>query len=470
MEDSTNNTNKKKDLQIDTDLACSTSDLTLSTADSGLATPANDSCSNEKWDKFYKRVNRTPPKAIRETDFAETVNTAEELLRCSGLEHFQNKSFDKLDDDQQSIMIFMIVKKMHKVFGPSTDMNAHVLIKALCRDSKEFKRMISFVRLGGDRLCPVGRKMERSYYTYTHNNRDWRADTATTIFNKNPKMKPFVHLQTEESYICAYTACSALLYYFSYNSGNISGAEDVTIIKMNISRFVRDEVSGDEIANFTLTDMKGAYLDKVLLGLVQSFGTNECQEIQKIKLWANKEDLNYGALEAYLENGLPMVFSYEALPAFADYQKLEYSGKVVDYYLNMKTRPANPKERAYHTLICVGIKPRNHDTPPMLLVQDSCHKRPFFSIGLDLLMDMGIEDLQCYTIPEKWRFNYKMEYVMKPSTRSLFCGSPMSLDSTGVPRVLTSKKHAIKERDMSRCLKMLDPKNDLADGMFVFET
>jgi len=76
-----------------------------------------------------------------------------------------------------------------------------------------------------------------------------------------------------------------------------------------------------------------------------------------------------------------------------------------------------------------------------------------------------MDDLQFYTVPKKWRFNEKMDYVMKPETRSLICGSPMSFEN-GVPRVLVAEEPVVDRRDMSRYLDVVDPH----DGPLVYET
>jgi len=476
MDDDTS-TAKKEDLQIDTDVSTALSQLTLSTSgttDSGLTTPARTPATNrsiistgdghQQWQDFYSRVNQAPPKATRTADYDQTVRKVDQLLRLSDSDKFKDKSFDDLNDDQQAVMVFMVVKEMHECFGPSQHMAAKALIKALDEESTH-KRMMSYVRLGGDRKVPVGYLMEKRYASYLDKRPEWKAETATAILKKHPEMTPFIHLQHEESYLCTYTACSAALYYCSYNNGkNTNDDGSIAAINMNVSRYIRDEVSGSEIANFTLTDMKGAYLKKVLLGLVKNFGTDDCQDVEKVATWGDDEATNYGQLKMYLDDGRPIVFAIETAPAFSNYKILQYSGRLSDY-LDMSVRPQKPKDRNYHAVLCIGIKPRNGNIPPMLLVQDSCPSRPFFSIGLDLLMSMGMDDLQFYTVPKKWRFNEKMDYVMKPETRSLICGSPMSFEN-GVPRVLVAEEPVVDRRDMSRYLDVVDPHN----GPLVYET
>jgi hypothetical protein len=305
-------------LQIDCDLEFGASDsasLTLtststSTLTTPLTTPKSDHThtgngggssnnSNEPSSEsieLYTRLKRTPPKATCTAQFQDTLLTANELLKLSDEPDFQNKSFDDLTQDQQAILMLMIMKGMDKIFGGGHHRNAKILIKALHAESKEYKIMMSFVCKGGDRPAPVQSLLQQKALESIQ--KFEIAPEAITIFKHCPKMSPFIHLQQEDLYICAYNASSALLYYCSHNNEeqgeNENDDEEIQTIKMNMSQYVRDEVSGLEIANFTLTTVKGAYLKRVLLGLMKSFGTTDCKclDVEMIATWAD-EDKNF---------------------------------------------------------------------------------------------------------------------------------------------------------------------------------
>jgi hypothetical protein len=233
--------------------------------------------------------------------------------------------------------------------------------------------------------------------------------------------------------------------YCSHNNKGENDKESISIIKLNISRYIRDEVPGLEIANFTLTTVKGAYLERVLLGLIKSFGTTECHNnLEKIATWGQDEHRNFNAMEAYLFNGRPFVFGIECFPGLGNTDRLIYTGKIGDYYVeNSNTRPKDPN----------GITPRKNCLPPMLLVQDSCRDRPVFEIGLDLLMDLGLENATLCTVPQKWTFNKNEKYMVNPEINALVCGSPMSFDDKGVPCIINTKKPMqVQREDMSRYL------------------
>ena len=152
-----------------------------------------------------------------------------------------------------------------------------------------------------------------------------KGSDAVTIFDKNPEMFPFLHLQLEFSFTCAYNACSALMYYWSINNGGESDDKRISTIKINISRFIRDEVPGEEIAEFTLTTYKGAYLERV--------GTENYYEVVDVARH-NDEDVAYGFISLYLCTGRPFVFSIECFPGLSDKLRLKYTGKVDDFYGN----------------------------------------------------------------------------------------------------------------------------------------
>jgi hypothetical protein len=152
-----------------------------------------------------------------------------------------------------------------------------------------------------------------------------------------------------------------------------------------------------------------------------------------------------------LKEGRPFAFVIECFPGLADMKRLQYMGKVADYYTDVDVRPKDPKDRCYHALLCIGIKPRKGRIPPMLLVQDSSSARPVFQIGLNFLMDLGLDNLELCAVPRKWAFNKNMDYMVSAETVALVCGSPMSLDDKGVPRVIRAEE-PVQREDMSRYL------------------
>jgi hypothetical protein len=345
------------------------------------------------------------------------------------------------------MLLFMIMKEMHECFDGGPCYSAKIIINALRPESKEYKRMMSLVRKGGDRKCIVASLIHQKHLKYVGKSKH------TTIYQANPNMTPFFHVQDEDSYICTYIACAELLYYSSHNKRKQNDNESISTIKANIWRYIRDEVSGQEIANFTLADVNGAHLKRVLLGLMKSFDTGDCQEIEKIPTWGGEQD-NYNTCETFLRNGRPFVFGIECFPGLADKSRLEYKGQVANFF-SQNERPNSPKERSYHALLCIGITPRDGGNPPMLLVQDSCSRRPVFEIGLDLLMDMGLENLELCTVPWEWTFNQNMDYTVSKETKALFCGSPMLIDQDGVPRVIDDEEPAQGQRNMSRYLEVV---------------
>ena len=250
-------------LQIDADLA-NTTDLT---AASTFTTPMNDAMGNDdvsdEWSNFYTLIDKTPPKAIRSVKYKDAVEKVDRLLRLSDIEGFEKKTFGDLTQDQQAIIMLMIVKEMDEITFEG-QRSEKLLISALEPDTEKYKRMLSFVRKSGDTKCHapsvVGRRFDETCKAFV---KDCRA--ATTIFLKNVGVPPCLYMRRECSYICTFNACSALMYYCSYILQSKQGKkQSISAIHANISRFIRDEIGGEEIANFALTTKKGAYLDRIL--------------------------------------------------------------------------------------------------------------------------------------------------------------------------------------------------------------
>ena len=79
---------------------------------------------------------------------------------------FQGKMIDALSIDQQAILFFIIQKGMHKVTQPSTSAPPALVVRALVPESEEYKRMISFVRKGGDHPIALPNMVERIYSNF----------------------------------------------------------------------------------------------------------------------------------------------------------------------------------------------------------------------------------------------------------------------------------------------------------------
>jgi hypothetical protein len=182
--------------------------------------------------------------------------------------------------------MLMIMKGMDNIFEDGLQTSAKILIKALNPNSMEYKRMMSFVRKEGDTLVRaqslLTKQVLQTAQTFAV------AKNSITILKDRPNMIPFLHFQREDSYVCTYNSCSALLYYCSPKNNGKNYDENIPALKMNISRYIRDEVPGLEIANFTLTSLKGAFLDRVLLSLMKSFGTSKCDDVVKIDICGAK--------------------------------------------------------------------------------------------------------------------------------------------------------------------------------------
>lgn len=192
---------------------------------------------------------------------------------------------------------------------------------------------------------------------------------------------------------------------------------------------------------------------------MKSFGASDYHSVENIPTWDQDEKDNFSQLMMYLDDRRPFVFGVECFPGLDNKELLKHTGKVDTYCTgNSSKRLKDPDDRYYHTLLCTGITPRKGCLPPMLLVQDSCNCRPVFEIGLDLLMDLGLEKSKPCTVHREWTFDKNMEYTVCQEVKALFCGSPMALDDKGVPCIIKEKPKEVQREDMSRYLDKVSVK------------
>ena len=395
--------------------------------------------------------------STREMKFEVVVEKADSLLRTSDIEEFANKTFKDLTKDQQAVMMLMVTKILHRC---NPERCPKVLVGALKPETDKYNAMMSFVRKGEDRSSRSDKTL-LDQFNHTHNEftRDFsEQEDGITIFDVQKGMEPLLYTQQDNPYICTFNACSALLYYHSYDIGSPSSQSS---FRANLSRFFRDEIDELKVANLTLTTQKGPYLDEVLTGLMKSFGTSESWRFpERINMDKNDEDYNYNQLYRCLQKGRPIAITMENFPTLSDFTIKHFSGKLSNHNRNSE-RPG-PEDRTYHAVACIGIKPRRDHRPPMLLIQDSCEQRPAFSIGLDLLMDMEIEEeLQFCALPKDWKLNPDQRYKVTKESQDCFAGSPMNIDEKDKLYIVPKPR-----RDMSRYLERVDPRD--VDGIVVY--
>jgi hypothetical protein len=109
--------------------------------------------------------------------------------------------------------------------------------------------MMSFVRKGDERCCPVQDSSRRKFQQYVQE----FAPKDITIFKGRPNMSPFLHCHSEVSlYIGAYNACSALLYYCSHLKKGANEDEAIATIKKKYVSVLSRRSSGTPDREFYL--------------------------------------------------------------------------------------------------------------------------------------------------------------------------------------------------------------------------
>ena len=145
----------------------------------------------------YSGSERTPPKATKQAYYGETMEMCEHYLKLSGF----NQSFHELTAEQRAVWNFMILNKMYLGLSRTEEEAAKILAKTLDTKSNEHKRMLSFIRPGGNLKCLT---MLRKRYLEFIANQDWR-----TIFALDKRIMPFIYYQDPASFTCTFCASAS---------------------------------------------------------------------------------------------------------------------------------------------------------------------------------------------------------------------------------------------------------------------
>lgn len=88
----------------------------------------------------------------------------------------------------------------------------------------------------------------------------------------------------------------------------------------------------------------------------------------------------------------------------------------------------------------------------MLHVRDSYCKRPFLAIGLDLLIEMGINELHFFTIPRDWSSGEDRNYEVREGSHARLCGCQMHMESGGFVHLDKKEERTVhKTPDIPDC-------------------
>lgn len=394
-----------------------TSSPTTFTTPSKPETIGKEDAISKDWADFSKEVDITPPAKISKS-MTETIREANELLKEAGL----TASWQTLTNWQKAAMAFLINEGLPAYFPSFADAASDVT-RALfpCSDDDTIchDNLDNFVRRGGDKVFGRGtvRTADDSgmalYQAFISKHKIWRHDNpdSCTLFSLHPTLVPLLRFQHESSVACSAVAAAIIVYYCQHcqsskkealmqqgENGAVlldgdsdavevldgSVAAKLSAFAMNVSRFMRVRLTSEEkflyifkSRGFGIEDM----LVRMLTPSNPSLRSNEFTDRQKIKLDMDLDHL-HKKLNGYLQHGPLHTDRFKLYLEHGDSDTCEYHGH--------KTFTGD-----FHTITIVGAaRTPERNGGILFIVQDSDCAQPFKNVGLDLLLEMGIQRLE----------------------------------------------------------------------------
>jgi hypothetical protein len=296
---------------------------------------------------------------------------------------------------------------------------AEALWNALDERTPHGQRLAPFFRRGGDLTEDAATASLRgrpdTWEDFLEQHPVWKDHaTAPTIFNNpdNP-CEPFLLFQEGHSSLCHFVAIVNALYYSMSRHSAMFQAEAVQRYALNISRFMRNECSANEIFDNIFAG-KGGYPDRTLLGLLKPWNrnTSDYKLVDIIRIDNSSVSVVFENIKYSLEK-----FGALVIEAFKVYPEFVAENGISSFYGSWEDKDKFSDEHenrnSVHTLLVVGARLTGTETENMggieLLVQNSWQQhKTFVTIGYDLLRFMGVTCL--FAVPDD------VEFRMGPAT------------------------------------------------------
>eukprot|EP00533_Pseudo-nitzschia_delicatissima_P013191 CAMPEP_0197265644 /NCGR_PEP_ID=MMETSP1432-20130617/2523_1 /TAXON_ID=44447 /ORGANISM="Pseudo-nitzschia delicatissima, Strain UNC1205" /LENGTH=457 /DNA_ID=CAMNT_0042730413 /DNA_START=40 /DNA_END=1413 /DNA_ORIENTATION=+ len=373
--------------------ACST----LSSA-STTPPPSTRNGASQTLHDFIRQKGYSPPSRTGEMTVAAVEEETDRVFSSAGY-------WNRLDISEQVKMGFLISRNQHEREVPQK------LSSALDVNTEEGKRLTAFVREGGDE-SQVDRSVAVPNYLanfHSLSSNEWTEyNTAPTLFNtpnEFKRMEPLVRFQTFGSTVCYLVTCAGALFYNQCLQTGTSHKDGVVCYGVNISRYMRNEFSDDEVHDY-IFEGRGGYPRVAICRMLKpkpsmiSLGMFEEVDCQGV-LYSRK--YLYDRIKEILDNCGALII--ENFLVFEEYYqddgRIEFSGDYDDF----TSLPENTNN--LHAMLVVGVKlvteESNNDFGGVkLLIQDSNENRPFLVVGIDLLLSMGVKTM--YAVREGFKY------------------------------------------------------------------
>lgn len=367
----------------------------------------------KEWAEFADSVNMTPPHRITRS-VSDTIDIANDFLKTAGV---VSVTWETLSNEQKAMMAFFVNEDLFRFF-PEHYKAAKRIVAALFTIGDHgvvwHDNFLNFVRKGGDKAYYEDRESHEGedggvsrYKEHIEKYPIWKDldERSVTL----PNFHPLLRFQKEDAMVCSIvTAC--LLIDYSQKSRSFSGecsSSSCTVVKcdngsggteatlakfaMNISRFMRKELSQEEIYGYIFKSI--GFKVKTILERIM-LNCNRGRDVDDII-----GQFDFDALESSTEDGDDVALDV----FFADIHKVLAKGplftdrfRLYDEYGSSDTCVSGggaktfPKNDKFHSITIIGAaRTPNQHGGILFLVQDSDPVHPFKNIGLNLMLQMG---------------------------------------------------------------------------------
>jgi hypothetical protein len=383
--------------------------MTATTADSSTSsysypsTPVQSGGGDETYRDHCNRSEKFSPPAKAEE---LSMKTAELVFNNLFEGSTSVPKWENVHEDKQAMFGYLVLKnqieRVKKV--NSVEAAKSMTWNSLDKTTECGKRLFAFIRKGGD-ICEPKDPNDISIYQEFLEHGPW-IDNSTdcpTIFNSQQgPLEPLMWYQEKTSKVFYIVASALAIYYRQCIDRGILVEQDhgfgVGDYAMNVSRFMRDNFTDDEIFQ-DIFGVGGGHPTLLIRRVLHPQNPQHADVTSIIDISLSKlprkvfDDTSDCLVSKY---GALIIADFKSFPSlWVDDGQLTYHG-------DWKTHAGpNPEGCCNHALLIVGVclvehLRNNYDGNPdfmggvAFLLQNSCEQKPFLIVGLDFLRSMGI--------------------------------------------------------------------------------
>jgi hypothetical protein len=378
----------------------------------------------------------SPPADASNVDMSKVEKDVDRLLRPI------RQRWSGLDFHQQAKMSFLILCGQARLLEQKHKqpfLVAQELWNAVSnQDCFSFKRVDALVKKGGDYALAASavahQQEEKNHFdSFLERQEHWKDhEDSPTIFNHPDRpLIPFHRFQEKTSTVCSWVAAANELFYSRCYQTGEDHHQAVRNYALNVNRFMRNRCTEEDLFGIIFDEKFGCCPIKIMRRLLAPFNTNvpsaeELTQTISIEPYSDELDtehsgLIYKIIKSTLRGTGPLLIDkFKVFPDLSTDQ-LCFHGRYDD-----KEKYDETQHNVFHTVLVVGVRKTVNTMGGIeLLIQNSWEIKPFFSVGYDLLLSMGIKRL--YAVSKGVQFSTQGNADFDPTAHTIMSGSPSHL-------------------------------------------